>query len=120
MNARYCLECNQALNGRKDQKFCADYCRNVFNNRLNEDATNEMRKINRILRKNRKILEGLNPNGTASVSVYSLSEQGFNFHYHTNVFKTQKGTCYYFCYDQGYTKITEEKFMLVWKKDYVL
>jgi hypothetical protein len=119
MNKRNCLECLQLLNGRKDQKFCSDYCRNVYNNRLNEDATNEMRKINRILRKNRKILEAFHQNGKTSVSVYNLSEQGFNFHYFTNVYKTQKGTNYYFCYDQGYTKLAGDKYILVRKKDYV-
>jgi hypothetical protein len=120
MNKRNCLECLQLLNGRKDQKFCSDYCRNVYNNRLNEDATNEMRKINRILRKNRKILEFFHQNGKTSVSVFHLSEQGFNFHYFTNVYKTQKGTNYYFCYDQGYTKLAEDKYILVRKKDYVV
>jgi len=45
MNQRHCRECNEELNGRKDQKFCSDYCRNTFNNRLNEDSNATVRKV---------------------------------------------------------------------------
>ena len=67
MKTRNCQECNLKLSGRKDQKFCSDYCRNTFNNRLNEDATNYVRRINNILRKNRRILSQLNPKGKMTV-----------------------------------------------------
>jgi len=67
MEPRKCQECAQLLKGRKDQKFCSDYCRNTFNNRLNEDATNYVRRINNILRKNRRILASLNPKGKTTV-----------------------------------------------------
>ena len=116
---RTCLECGSKLLGRKDQKFCNDYCRNTYNNRLNEDATNYMRRINGILRKNRRILERLNPKGKRTVDAITLAEEGFNFHYFTNIYKTQKGSVYYFCYDQGYTKIEGEQYILVQKQDYV-
>lgn len=119
MEPRKCLECNQQLKGRKDQKFCTDYCRNTFNNRLNEDATKSIRRINNILRKNRRILAALNPNGKITVDGIKLGEEGFNFHYYTNIYKTQKGASYYFCYDQGYLKIENDQYMLVQKQDYV-
>jgi hypothetical protein len=116
---RICLECKGKLHGRKDQKFCSDYCRNTYNNRLNEDATNYVRRINSILRKNRRILEKLNPNGKCTVDAIRLAEEGFNFHYFTNIYKTQKGSVYYFCYEQGYSKIDNDQCVLVWKQDYV-
>ncbi len=119
MNERKCQECEQKLKGRKDQKFCSDYCRNTFNNRLNEDSTNYMRRINNILRKNRRVLANLNPNGKNTVDGIRLAEDGFNFHYYTNVYKTQKGAMYYFCYDQGYLKMDNDQYMLVQKQDYV-
>jgi predicted nucleic acid-binding Zn ribbon protein len=115
---RNCLECGVKLNGRKDQKFCGDYCRNTFNNRLHEDANNYMRRINNILRKNRRILDTLNPSGKKTVDALSLAEEGFNFHYVTNVYETKKGT-YYFCYDRGYIKLEDNKYMLVHKQEYV-
>ena len=119
MNERRCQECEQKLKGRKDQKFCSDYCRNTFNNRLNEDSTNYMRRINNILRKNRRVLANLNPNGKNTVEGIRLAEDGFNFHYYTNIYKTQKGAMYYFCYDQGYLKMDNDQYMLVQKQDYV-
>lgn len=119
MNKRQCLECKQDLNGRKDQKFCGDYCRNTYNNRQNEDANAYMRRINNILRKNRRILDGLNPTGKKTVNLMALAEEGFNFHYFTNTYTTKKGTTYYFCYDRGYTKLEDEFYMLVHKQEYV-
>ncbi len=116
---RECLECGTKLNGRKDQKFCGDYCRNTFNNRLNEDSNKYMRRINNILRKNRRILSQLNPNGKKTVDGITLAEDGFNFHYYTNIYTTKKGSQYVFCYDQGYLKIDDNQYMLVHKQDYV-
>ena len=118
-NLRLCLECETKIHGRKDRKFCSDYCRNTFNNRLNEDATAYVRRINAILRKNRRILAKLNPTGKKTVDSITLAEEGFNFHYYTNIYQTQKGAQYFFCYDQGYLKIEGEQVMLVVKQDYV-
>lgn len=119
MNTRKCLECGDKLNGRKDQKFCSDYCRNTYNNRQNEDSTKYMRRINYILRKNRRILALQNPSGKVTVDGIKLAEEGFNFHYFTNIYRTQKGAYYYFCYDQGYLKLENDQYMLVQKQDYV-
>ncbi len=115
---RLCLECKDVLRGRRDQKFCSDHCRNTFNNKLNEDANKYMRRINHILRKNRRILSEMNPKGTRTVDAILLAEEGFNFHYFTNIFKTSKGT-YHFCYDQGYKRMDDDRYMLVHKQDYV-
>ncbi|PWH82912.1 hypothetical protein [Brumimicrobium oceani] len=116
---RTCLECEAPLSGRRDQKFCGDYCRNTFNNRLNEDSSNYMRRINNILRKNRRILAKLNPDGKKTVDGITMAEEGFNFHYYTNIYTTKKGSQYIFCYDQGYLKLDDNQYMLVIKQDYV-
>ena len=119
MEKRACKECGQTLSGRKDQKFCSDYCRNTFNNRLNEDSTKYIRRINNILRKNRRILAQLNPKGKITVDGITLAEEGFNFHYYTNIYTTKTGSVYYFCYEQGYLKLDSDRYMLVHKQDYV-
>ncbi len=116
---RICLECSYKLTGRKDQKFCCDQCRNTFNNRINEDANNYVRRVNHILRKNRRILEKCNPSGKVTVDGLRLAEEGFNFHYYTNVYETKKGSIYFFCYDYGYLKLENDQYMLVQKQDYV-
>ncbi|MFN6015388.1 MAG: hypothetical protein ACK47F_11915 [Flavobacteriales bacterium] len=116
---RKCKECGQVLNGRKDQKFCSDYCRNTYNNRQNEDATAYVRRINNSLRKNRRILASMNPTGKVTVDGIRLAEEGFNFHYFTNIYQTRKGSQYFFCYEQGYIKLENDQYMLVHKQDYV-
>ena len=119
METRTCAECGQKLIGRKDQRFCSDYCRNGFNNRLNQDANKHIRRINNILRKNRRVLMELNPNGKVTVDGIRLAEEGFNFHYFTNTYTTKKGANYFFCYDHGYLKLEGDQYMLVHKQDYV-
>lgn len=119
MEKRQCLECSEELKGRKDQKFCSDYCRNSYNNKQNEESNKHVRKINSILRKNRKILERLNPKGKTTVDELTLAEAGFNFHYFTNIYTTQKGTRYFFVYDYGYLPIENKQYVLVQKQEYV-
>ena len=119
MNQRHCRECNEELKGRKDQKFCSDYCRNTFNNRLNEDSNATVRKVNRILRKNRRILEALLANKERVKPSVDLFEMGYNFNYHTNSFQTQKGETYYFCYELGYLRQQNNRCVIVEKSRYI-
>jgi uncharacterized protein with von Willebrand factor type A (vWA) domain len=119
MNNRFCLECNALLKGRKDQKFCCDYCRNTFNNRLNEDSNSMVRKINRILRKNRRILEQLMANKHRIKPANELIELGYNFRYHTNTYQTNKGDTYVFCYELGYLKQENNTCLLVEKSPFI-
>ncbi|MBW7935975.1 MAG: hypothetical protein LC101_01215 [Flavobacteriales bacterium] len=99
---RKCLDCGDTLTGRADKKFCSDLCRNNYNNRQNSDANNLVRNINHILRKNRRILEELTPDGKSKVHKDKLNQAGFNFQYHTHTYTTQTGNIYVFCYEYGY------------------
>ena len=78
-----------------------------------------MRNVNRILRKNRKILADLNPTGKSKVGKSKLLDMGYNFNYFTNVYKTKSEKIYYFCYDQGYLAIEDNQFALVIREEYV-
>jgi len=114
-----CLECEGKLRGRADQKYCSDQCRTTYNNRINSDQNKLMRNINNLLRRNRRILVSLNPNGKAKVTRIRLLEEGFKFNYFTNEWTTSKGKLYRYCYDYGYTQIDDETYFLVVRKDYV-
>ena len=116
MEKSKCLECSESFVGRVDKKFCSDYCRNSYNNKVNKDSKNLIRNTNNRLRKNWRILEALNPNGKCIVSKKKLDMHGFDFNYITEVYTTKAGKTYYFCYDQGYSALEKEMFMLV-KKD---
>jgi hypothetical protein len=114
-----CLECNEPFKGRIDKKFCSDACRNTYNNKFNKDTTNLMRKINRVLRKNRLILSKLNPKGKSKTTKKTLIQNGFDFNYHTNTYITKNGKTYFFCYEQGYLILDNDFYALVVKQEYV-
>ncbi len=114
-----CLECKTIIQGRADKKYCSDYCRTAFHNRNNSDSTNYMRNVNNILRKNRRILAALNPNGKAKTTRTKLLDKGFKFSYYTNEYVTKAGKVYKFCYEQGYLTLENDKFALVLRKEYV-
>ena len=118
-NKRTCEHCGTAIFGRIDKRFCSDYCRNSAHNIQNRDSTNYMRKVNNILRKNRRILSKLNPKGKAKIQSTVLMEEGFNFAYYTNVYETKKGGKYFFCYDQGYIRLEDDWIALVVRESYV-
>ncbi len=116
---RYCLECKEAFVGREDKKFCSAQCRSSYNNRLNKDRTSFVRGINQILRKNRSILEELNPKGKSKATKELLQEKGFRFSYFTNEYITKAGKRYRFCYDQGYLELGNDWYALVQRQEYV-
>ena len=117
METRTCLECNEPLKGRADQKFCNDSCRNAYNNKKLSKTTGFMRKVNRILKRNHAILEQLNPVIKTIAYKSSMEKLGFSFNYFTNIYTTKAGRIYYFVYDQGYSELENNKFMLVKKEE---
>ncbi len=117
---KICIECQESFIGRKDKKYCSDTCRTSYNNRINAISNTMIKDINQILKKNRKILELLNPEGKAKVHKKVLLDKGFNLSYFTNIYTTKKGSIYYFCYDYGYLEIQGDYFSLVKRQSYVV
>lgn len=71
--------------GRADKKFCNDQWRNSFNNNLNKDANECVRKVSVIKKKNRKILQKIMLKEKARTTKEELLLNGFNFYYYTNI-----------------------------------
>ncbi len=113
MSDRKCLECSDKVVGRIDKKFCSDYCRNAFNNKVNKESKNLIRNTNNRLRKNYKVLTELNSTGKTKVSRRKLFDRGFDFHFFTSIYTTKAGTVYYYVYDQGYLLLENELYLLV-------
>lgn len=116
MEEKACVECGTKIFGRYDKKFCSDQCRNSSNNKLNSESNNYIRNINNILRKNRRILAKLTPNGKSKSTKSKLNELGFDFGHFTNTYTTKAGTIYYFCYEYGYLELDNDWYALV-KRD---
>ncbi len=110
---RTCLECDEVIVGRIDKKFCSDYCRNSYNNKINKDSKNLVRNINNRLRKNYRILGTLNPEAKTRISKNRLLDKGFDFEYFTNLYITKNGATYYFLYDFGYLPLDNDYYMIV-------
>lgn len=114
-----CLECAGELFGRIDKKFCSSQCRTAYHNRRNSDTNNFMRNVNNILRKNRRILFQMNPDGSSIVTKKQLLDKGFRFSYFTNEYSTDGGKIYKFCYDQGFIENEPYSYTLVTKTAYI-
>jgi predicted nucleic acid-binding Zn ribbon protein len=114
----HCLTCNKPVRGRTDKKYCDDYCRNTFNNRLKSSVNNLVRNINNALVKNRRILEYFFINGeeTIKTTKEKLLREGFQFKYITHTYANQKGNVYFFCYDMGYLPLDNDWYLLVKRK----
>ena len=116
---RQCLYCNEPLIGRLDKKFCSDQCRNAYNNEKNAGFENYVRRINGILRKNRKLLESLSGQvNKRIVTAHLLTNGGFNYEYFTSIYTTHKGHIYYFCYEYGYLKLGDDKLIIVKRNNF--
>lgn len=116
---KQCLECGEPVKGRTDKKFCSDLCRNSYNNRQHIGTNSLMRSINNTLRRNRRILHELNPEGKIKVQKEKLMSKGFNFSYYTNTYQTRAGNQYYFCYDYGYLFLEDGFLALVKKQEWM-
>ncbi|RYE13953.1 MAG: hypothetical protein EOP51_28955 [Sphingobacteriales bacterium] len=111
-----CLDCGNVIHGRADKKFCNDLCRNNYNNQLNSSTYNLVRNINNILRRNRRILEELNPSGKTKTTREKMLIKGFDFEYFTSIYETKTGSRYLFCYEYGYLLLDNDEILLVKNK----
>ncbi len=118
-SAKHCLECDKILRGRTDKKFCDDFCRNGYNNKLNSHSNNHVRNIINILRRNRRILEESLPgkDGMVKTTRSKLTARGFTFEYMTHTYQNKKGNVYYFCFEFGYLPLEGDLVLIVKRKE---
>lgn len=122
-DTRACLECGEMLRGRVDKKFCDDYCRSAYNNQQYQEHSglSFIRKVNNVLRRNRRILEEMMPAGeeTAKVQRIKLVKKGFNFNYLTSAWVASDGATCYFCYEYGYLPENAEWYHIIKKEEII-
>ena len=115
MEKRTCQQCGDTIRGRSDKRFCDDTCRNRYHNLINQGEEETVRQVNGILRKNRRILRGLWPEGEDFVECdrQPLIDLGFRFGYHTHSCQSASGQQYHFCYEYGYAVLRTGNMVLV-------
>jgi hypothetical protein len=113
MDVQKCLECSEPFKGRIDKKFCSDYCRNTYNNKVDKESKNMIRNVNYRLRKNYKTLVNLNKTGKTKVTRVKLLSNNFDFNTFTSIYKTKTGNTYFYVYDQGYLALENDYYLLI-------
>ena len=120
---KHCLNCKEVFEGRKDRKFCSDYCKSNFHYELNKGKKDLFfLKVNKQLKLNRRLLRTFNKSGKATVRVERLLSLGFNPNFFTHYWKNKKGDVYLFVYEYGFLKRNENnklKYILVKWQDYM-
>lgn len=113
---KYCANCGEPLSnrGRSDRRFCGEGCKNEYYNNIKKKVQDETKPVVHALKQNRRILmELLGDLKTKSLTEKKLLEKGFQFKYHTHHFITHNGDTYTYCFDYGYLKREDEKYMIV-------
>ena len=75
-----------------------------------------IRKINRKLKQNRKILALFKEKGDEKCTAYQLLYSGFDFSIHTSIKIIENGQLAYYCYDHGYITQDDETLYLIKKE----
>jgi hypothetical protein len=88
-------------------------CKSAFHNQHILGSETKIREINQKLRKNRSALRTACPLGKATVRKDFLRTMGMDFRYYTHTFQTKNKVTYYFCYDYGYSPITDQEKVLI-------
>ena len=116
-----CLACGKELHGRSDKKFCDSYCRNSYNNQHKHEDEKYIQQINKIIRRNRRILKTLCPEGKAIVRKTLLDKLGYKYGVFSGIYRYQDNV-YYLCYDYGFAVSIEKsipKVIIIQQQDYM-
>ena len=111
----HCLLCGAPLVGRNDKRFCDDACRSGYHNREGREQNGPILHINKILKRNRKILFDYYNQNLQIVAIEKLQENGFlsGFCTSTEVLNGKERIRY--CYDYGY-KMMSKKYVQIIKQ----
>lgn len=109
---KYCIACEAVITGRSDKKFCNNNCRSDFNNQVNKNRDFLMRKINKILKRNKLILGRFFIQENLVLNTSILIAAGFDFNYYTHREKDARGNLYTYCYEYGYAENSDHSIML--------
>ena len=119
--SRKCNQCGKELLGRLDKRFCDVQCRNTYHNQHRQPDDQYIKLVNQQIRRNRRILKDLCPEGKATVRREILETMGYDFRYFSAIFRSAK-LVYFICYDYGFSAISDngkQKVMIIQKQNYM-
>lgn len=107
-----CLNCDAILHGRSDKKFCDAICRSAFHNQRLKEYHQHIRRVNRVLGLNRKILERLIHRGIKVTTHQTLLQAGFDFDLCTGTKLSAGNAPIYHIYEFAYQTLSENRIIL--------
>lgn len=96
-----CFTCGEPVRGRSDKKFCSDFCRSTHHNRIYAQEERQLRKVNGILRQNRRLLMACLDEQN-STTRQEMMIRGFKPEYCTGYIRQTNGRQRFLCYDLVY------------------
>lgn len=120
---RYCLACQQELQGRADKKYCDPYCKSAWHYQQKQKANSSFyTRVDKQLKTNRRLLKAYNKAGKATIRAEILIQQGFNPEFITHYWKNKQGDVYLFVYEFGFLSKIEhgrKKYILITWQPYM-
>lgn len=120
---RPCVRCGDEVIGRRDRLFCSVSCKSAYHYERNKEKEATFYSFVDIqLKRNHRLLKHFNTAGKATVREEHLTRAGFDPSFFTHFWRTKDNRTYFFCYDMGHFKKTENgrsKYVLVHWQDYM-
>lgn len=119
LEEKLCLYCEKPINlrvGRKDRRFCDEVCKNKYHNTKTWTEEQEIKRIQLLLKKNRRILKKMFARKDKDeISKERLLKEGFDFTYHTHFVYTKHKPNYQYtvCFDYAYRQVEGDKYKIV-------
>ena len=98
----FCRECGAPLSGRPDKQFCNNDCRTAWHNRNYYKRLRPMAAVNRILSRNRRLLERAHSLGLRSISLSDSRMAGYDVHFFTSLERPLIGPAVYHIYEYSF------------------
>ena len=113
-----CKVCSNDVMGRSDKLFCSLKCKNYYHVNLRKVTSLEVKEIDLILHRNRSILlEFLGKNKKQiTLERVLLEKKNFSFKYHTHSNINSRGKIYFFVYDFAWMEFSNDKVLIIRKK----
>lgn len=109
-----CSVCQNEFEGRSNQKYCSQKCKNAFHNKEIKLKEHHIKLINRELHKNWVTLQKLYDIYRSSpISREIVLKYGFNQKYHTHIYKSPNGESYNMVYDMAYKPYFDDQIQIV-------
>jgi hypothetical protein len=112
-----CLNCKITFAGRADKKFCSLACKNLYNYKTRRNTKKETAPIDRILHRNREILNTLM--GSAKKETFDrllITRTGFKFDFCTGIYLNKEGKMYRLIYNFAWMEFSDQKILVVRKR----